>query len=440
MLHEIVPIVRVEDFYRDDHQIIYRAIRDLYDLGKPVDVLILSDELSRRGEYDKIGGFDTLSEILGGVPHAANAKYHAGIVREKSVIRQVIEASNEIIREGYSNSLTSDDVLEGAERRIFAIAEEGATGETVELCDVVTKAMDRIALRSESKHPITGVGTGYFELDDMTSGFQAEQLIILAARPSMGKTAFALNICEHVAVTLKKAVLFVSLEMGSMELVERLLCGRSRVDGQKLRSGQNIGTREMAQLGRAYEEMRETPLFIDDTPARNMLQITANARRLKMRKDLGLIVVDYIQLIDSEGDGRESRQEQIAKISRRLKTLGPRAESAGRRALAAQSRRRESRGSKAQDGRPPRVGRHRAGRRRDPPAAPPRILRRQRPARRGRMHHRQEPKRSNWDGQDDLPQEHHEVRKPCHGGRPDGRRRVLTRETVSGTVFPSLIG
>ena len=270
----------------------------------------------------RIGGDEALSQILLSVPHAANAKYHAGIVREKSVSRQVIESANEIIREGYSNSLTADALLEGAEKRIFAIAEDKASGETVELRDVVTKAMDRIALRSESNHPVTGLSTGYYELDDMTSGLQGEQLIILAARPSMGKTAFALNICENVAVELKTAVLFVSLEMGNLELTERLLCARSRVDGHKLRSGQNIGTREMAQLGRAYEELRTVPLFIDDTPARNMLQITANARRLKMRHGLGMIVLDYIQLVDSDSaDGRESRQEQISKISRRLKTL-----------------------------------------------------------------------------------------------------------------------
>ena len=182
------------------------------------------------------------------------------------------------------------------------------------------KAMDRIIERSESRHPITGVATGFFDLDDITGGFQHDQLIILAARPSMGKTAFALNICDHAAVTLKTPVLFVSLEMGKIELAERLICARSRVDGHKLRTGQNMGTREISQLSKSYDELRVASMFIDDTPARNMLQITANARRLKMRSDLGMIMVDYIQLIDSE-ETRDSRQEQIAKISRRLKTL-----------------------------------------------------------------------------------------------------------------------
>lgn len=232
----------------------------------------------------------------------------------------MIEAANEILREGYSNSFSSDDLLQSAERKIFAIAEEQSTGETVELKDVIVAAMGRISARAEDRHAVTGVGTGYFDLDEITGGFQGSQLIILAARPSMGKTALALNICEHVICDLKKAVLFVSLEMGELELVERLLSSRSRVDGHKLRTGKGLGQQDMVALGRGYAELRAAPLFIDDTPARNMLQVTANARRLKRRQDIGLICIDYIQLVDSE-ESRDSRQEQIAKISRRLKQL-----------------------------------------------------------------------------------------------------------------------
>jgi len=320
VLHEVVPILTVEDFYRDTHQILYRVIRDLYDLGKAIDAITLADELTRRDEIDAVGGVEFIAEVVNSVPHAANAKYYADIVRQKSISRKLIDSANEILKEGYSNNFTAEQLLEGAERRIFTIAEDQTKGDTVELRDVVIKAMDRIIARSESRHPVTGVATGYFDLDDMTGGFQQDQLIILAARPSMGKTAFALNICDHASVVMKQPVLFVSLEMGQLELAERLICARSRVDGHKLRTGQNMGTREISQLSKGYDELRTAPLFIDDTPARNMLQITANARRLKMRSDLGMIMVDYIQLIDSE-DSRDSRQEQIAKISRRLKTL-----------------------------------------------------------------------------------------------------------------------
>jgi replicative DNA helicase len=320
VLHDVVPLVTVDDFYRDSHQIIFRAIRDLYDLRKAVDGITLADELARRGELQAVGGAEGLAEIQNSVPHAANARYYAEIVRQKSIARQLIEGANEILREGYSNSYTAEQLLESAERRVFAIAEDQVKGETVELKDVVVKAMDRIVTRSEPDHPITGIDTAFHDLDDVTCGFQPNQLIIVAARPSMGKTAFALNVCDHVVVDLRKPVLFVSLEMGDMELAERLICARSRIDGHKLRTGQKLGTREMIQMSKAFEELRDAPLFIDSTPARNMLQITANARRLKMRADLKMVVVDYIQLIDTENT-RDSRQEQIAKISRRLKLL-----------------------------------------------------------------------------------------------------------------------
>jgi len=320
VLHEVVTFLGVNDFYRDTHQIIYRAMIDLYDLGKAIDAITLADELTRRDQFKAIGGDETLARILDSVPHAANAKYHAQIVRQKAVARMLIESANEILRDGYSNNFTAEELLETAEQKIFNIADDQTKGDTVELKDVVTKAMDRIARRSESRHPVSGVATGFFELDDITGGFQSDQLVILAARPSMGKTALALNICDHAAVINKTAVLFVSLEMGQLELAERLLCARSRVDGHKLRTGQNLGTREMTLLGKGYDELRSSPIFIDDTPARNMLQITANARRLKLRQNLGLIVIDYIQLVDAE-ESRDSRQEQIAKITRRLKTL-----------------------------------------------------------------------------------------------------------------------
>ena len=321
VLHDVVPLLKVEDFYRDTHQVLYRAIRELYDLGKPIDMISLGDELSRRDQLKAIGGTETLAEILSSVPHAANAQYYAQIVRQKSISRDLIECANEMLRDGYSNNFTSEQLLEAAERRVFSIAEDQTKGETVELKDVVTEAMDRIAAAERVAAPGLRSGDG-LSSSSMTSpaGFQPEQLVIVAARPSMGKTALALNICDHAAVTNKTPVLFVSLEMGRLELAERLLCARSRVDGHKLRTGQNLGTRELTLLGKGFDELRHAPLFIDDTPLRNMLQITANARRLKLRENLGLIVVDYIQLIDSD-DSRDSRQEQIAKISRRLKTL-----------------------------------------------------------------------------------------------------------------------
>jgi replicative DNA helicase len=321
VLHEIVPMLGVSDFYRDAHQAIYQAIRDLYDEGKGIDAVTLADELVRRDQFAKIGGDETLTEIVNSVPHAANAKYYAGIVREKSIGRQLIDSATEIIRDGYSNQYTAQELLESAERKVFAIAEEQIQGDTLDLKDVITLAMDRIAKRAETGgHAVTGVASGLIDLDDITGGFQPGQLVVLAARPSMGKTALAINICDHAAMEEKVAVLLVSLEMGHMEIAERFLCARSRIDNYKLRTGTGM-SREFSQLTKAWNELKDAQIFIDDTPARNMLQITAAARRLRLRSKIGLIVVDYIQLVDSE-DSRDSRQEQIAKISRRLKTLG----------------------------------------------------------------------------------------------------------------------
>jgi replicative DNA helicase len=321
VLHDIIPVLKAEHFYRDSHQVLYRAIRDVYEQAKAVDSITLEDELRRRGELEKVGGLDAIVQILGSVPHSANARYYAQIVREKAVARELIETANEMLRDSYSNNFTADELLTNAERRVFAIAEDQVAGETVELKDVIVQAMDRIDARVHAKHPLMGVGSGFLDLDDVTTGFKGQQLIIVAARPSMGKTAFALNICEHAAIEQQTAVLFVSLEMGSLELTERLLCARSRVDGHKLRTGKGLSPHDSRQLVQAYGEYRgAAAILIDDTPARNMLQITANARRLKLRQKIGLIVVDYIQLIDSE-ESRDSRQEQIAKISRRLKML-----------------------------------------------------------------------------------------------------------------------
>ncbi|MFO0889852.1 MAG: replicative DNA helicase [Isosphaeraceae bacterium] len=320
VMHDVAQFLTPDDFYREAHQTIYRAISDLYDQGKAVDAVTLADELIRRDQYKLVGGDEILMEIANSVPHAANAKYHAEIVRQKSISRQLIQGATDIIRDGYSNLYTAQQLLESAEQKIFTIAEDQIRGETHEIKGVLERAMNQIAKRAQEKHPVSGVSSGFHDLDDFTNGFHPDQLIIVAARPSMGKTALMLNVCDHAAITMRVPVLAVSLEMGNLEIGERLLCARSRVDGHKLRTGHGLDYRELNKLAKAYHEMEGAPIFIDDTPARNMLQITAMARRLKLRQDLGLIVVDYIQLIDAE-DNRDSRQEQIAKISRRLKTL-----------------------------------------------------------------------------------------------------------------------
>jgi replicative DNA helicase len=320
-LHDIVMFLRAEDFYRDAHQVIYASIRDLYERGKAVDAVTLAEELKRRGQFDAVGGHEILTEIVESVPTAANAKYYANIVKEKSTNRQLIESATEILSDGYSNQFTSHELLEAAERKIFSIREDQVRGETLEIKDIIKLAMDQIAMRAETGgHAVTGLGSGYIDLDDKTGGFHPGQLIVLAARPSMGKTALALNIADHVSVELNIPVLFVSLEMGHIEIADRLLCARSRVDGSKIKRGVGLGPRDLSALGKAFQVLSEHAMFIDDTPSRTAMQIAASARRIRRRNEIGLLVVDYIQLVDSD-ETRDSRQEQIAKISRRLKGL-----------------------------------------------------------------------------------------------------------------------
>jgi replicative DNA helicase len=320
ILHDIVAVVRPEDFYRDTHQLIFAAIRDMYEGRKGIDAVTLAEELEKRGQFEQVGGNEMLAEITEIVPHAANGKYYAEIVREKSINRQLIEFATEIIHEGYSNQQTAEELLESAEKKIFSIAEDQVRGEVVEINEVLSQAMDRIMTRADEPHAVPGVSSGFADLDDITWGFEPGQLIILAGRPSMGKTALVLNIAEHVAINLKVPVLFVSLEMGHMEIADRLLSARSGIDSHNLRTGRGLGHEQMIALSKAFQELSQGQILIDDTPSRNMLQIAASARRLRHRKNIGLIVVDYIQLVDSE-DSNDSRQEQIAKISRQLKTL-----------------------------------------------------------------------------------------------------------------------
>jgi len=320
VLHDVVGIIRVEDFYRDTHQVIFAAIRDMYEGRKGIDAVTLAEELEKRGQFEFVGGNEMLAEITGAVPHAANGKYYAEIVRQKSINRHLIEYATEIIREGYSNEYTGEQLLESAEKKIFSIAEDQVRGDVVEINEVLTQAMDRIMARADAPHAVSGIASGFADLDDITWGFEPGQLIILAGRPSMGKTALALNIAEHVAINLKVPLLFVSLEMGHMEIADRLLSARSGIDGHTLRTGRGLGHDQLRALSKAFQELGQGQILIDDTPSRNMLQIAANARRLRHRKNVGLVLVDYIQLIDSD-ESRDSRQEQIAKISRHLKTL-----------------------------------------------------------------------------------------------------------------------
>jgi replicative DNA helicase len=320
VIGDVLQIIRPDNFYFDAHRKICQAIITLYDRANPVDLQLLAEELKNRKQIEEIGGYGYLGDLWEAAPTAANAEYYAKIVRDKAIIRHLIYSSNEVLRDAYDQAMPADELLESAERKILDIAEMGITGQTFTLAQALTEAYDRIDTRQQNDQTsISGLPTGFIDLDEKTAGLQNSELIIMAARPSHGKTALAMNIARHVAVEDNQPVFVVSLEQSRIELAERLLCCQARVDSHKLRKG-HLGSEDMQKLIEAGGTLRNAPLFIDDTPGQGMLRIAANARRLKLREKIKLVVIDYLQLIEPD-NRRDNRQEQVAQISRRLKFL-----------------------------------------------------------------------------------------------------------------------
>jgi replicative DNA helicase len=320
VIGDVVQIVREEHFYADAHQKIYRGIVTIRDRGQPVDLVILAEWLREQKLIEDIGGYAYLADLWDAAPTAANAEHYARIVRDKAVTRELIHVGTEILRDAYDQVMPADELLESAERKVFDIAEMGITGQTCTLQQAINMAYDRIDSRAERGHlSISGLPTGYADLDELTAGLQNSELVIIAARPSVGKTAFALNIARHLVVEDHQPVLFVSLEQSRIELAERLLCCQAKIDSHKLRTN-FLSSDDMDRLMGAADVLRAAKLYIDDTPGLGMLRIAANARRLKLRNDIKAVIVDYLQLIDPD-NRRDNRQEQVAAISRRLKFM-----------------------------------------------------------------------------------------------------------------------
>ena len=321
VIPEAINLVKAEHFYVFGHQKIYEAITKLNDdAGKPADIVTVAEYLIQEKLIDDVGGMPYLAELWDAAPSAAHYRQYAEIIRQKAIVRNLIHACTDLQAEAYDLTLKPEELLDSAERRILEIAEIGLTGNTVTLHEAIQEAFQRLDQKTKPGHEFSGVRTGYIDLDNLTAGFQKNELIIIAARPSVGKTAFALNIARHVVVEEGLPVLFVSLEQAKIELADRLLCCQGRVDSHRLRRG-HLNTDESTRLHVANEALGGgAKLFIDDTPGQNMLRIAANARRLKKREDIRLVMIDYLQLIDPD-DRRESRQEQVSGISRRLKFL-----------------------------------------------------------------------------------------------------------------------
>ena len=319
-IDEVGESLKAEHFYSDAHQKMYSAIHRLYENGiRGIDAITLAEELVRSGHYEDVGGAGYLAQILEAVPHAAHVRYYATIVREKWMQRSLIYACTEILSESYEASDDVEGLLQSAERRIFSILEsQGDTG-SFAIADILLETFARLEERQSKAGDVTGITSGFTDLDHQTTGFQPTELIILAARPSMGKTAFVCNIAEAVARRSGKGVLLFSLEQSNLELAERFLSITARIDGHALRSGTLTDAQHDAMV-QASDDLSKLPLFIDDKPGRTMTQVAAIARRQHRKSPLGVVIIDYLQLIEPD-DRNSPREQQIAQISRRLKFL-----------------------------------------------------------------------------------------------------------------------
>ncbi|AST05934.1 replicative DNA helicase [Anoxybacillus flavithermus] len=309
-----------EDFYRAAHQKIFRTMLQLSDRGEPVDLVTVTSELADANALEEVGGVSYLTELANAVPTAANVHYYAKIVEEKSILRRLIRTATSIAQDGYTREDEVDDVLNEAERKILEVSQRKNTSGFQNIKDVLVQAYDNIEMLHNRKGEITGIPTGFIELDRMTAGFQRSDFIIVAARPSVGKTAFALNIAQNVATRTGENVAIFSLEMGAQQLVMRMLCAEGNINAQNLRTGK-LTPEDWGKLTMAMGSLSNAGIFIDDTPNIRVSEIRAKCRRLKQEQGLGMILIDYLQLIQGSGRNRENRQQEVSEISRSLKAL-----------------------------------------------------------------------------------------------------------------------
>ena len=316
---DVIEKLGRDAFYRVEHQYIFDALIGLYEKnkGEGIDAVLLRDELEKRKVLDEVGGVEYIARILESVPSAASVEYYAGIVKDKMLLRELISAASGILDDAYNQTGETAETLDESERRIFAVTDKNISGNAVALKDLVTRAYELIEKRQGSH--VTGLATGLHELDDLTCGLQNGEMIIIAGRPSMGKTSLVLNIAEHVGVEQRIPVAVFSLEMGRQQLAERFLCSNSEVDAQLVRKG-ILSTEHYEKLVEACGTFSEAPIFIDDTSTLTPLEVRAKARRLKSMHDIQCIMVDYLQLMHL-GGRIESRQQEITTISRYLKGI-----------------------------------------------------------------------------------------------------------------------
>ncbi len=321
--NKIAELVRPDDFYRGPHKHIFEVMSDLYSRGEPIDIITVSELLNDKEMLDAAGGRPYLMDLAMSVATTENIVYYSKIIRNKSLLRQLITAGNEIAGSGYEMH-AAEEAIDKAQAQIFEIAQHGTPNDLSHIKDILPTSFNQIEERCANKGSLMGVGTGFYDLDAYTSGLQKSDLLILAARPSMGKTAFCLNIVTHVALREHRPVLVFSLEMGKEQLVLRMLCAEAEIDAQKIRTGE-MGEHEFAKLNQAMGKLGDAPIYIDDTPGLTVMEMRAKARKVQMEsgEDIGLVVIDYLQLMSGpSSSGNESnRTQEISQISRGLKGL-----------------------------------------------------------------------------------------------------------------------
>lgn len=318
-IHKVQELLQPEDFYREAHRVIFEVVSRLANKGEPVDIITVSEELKQQNMLEKIGGIPYLTALANAVPTAANVEYYAKIVEEKALLRAIIRVSTDIVGMSYEGSQEVDVILDEAEKQIFQITQKRNVKGYVSLKSILIETFERIESLYESKGGVTGLPTGFGDLDRMTAGLQPSDLIILAARPSMGKTTFALNMASHAAIDLKIPVVMYSLEMSKEQLALKMLCSEAGVDNQRIRTGTLLDA-DWPRLSHALGKLSDSMMFIDDTPGATVLDIRAKSRRIKAEFGLGMIVIDYLQLMTSRGK-TENRQQEVSEISRSLKSL-----------------------------------------------------------------------------------------------------------------------
>lgn len=313
-------ILLADDFYHNAHKQIFETMLRLSDLGKAIDVVTVTEELSAKKEIEDVGGLSYLLELANAVPTAANVAHYAKIVEEKSLLRRLIRVATKIVEDGYTREDEVEALLGEAEKKMMEVANRKNAGDFKHVKDVLVETFDNIEQLQSQKGDVTGIPTGFRDLDNITAGFQRNDLIIVAARPSVGKTAFALNVAQSVAVQARENVAIFSLEMGAEQLVMRMLCAEGNIDAQVLRTGA-LTTEDWGKLTMAMGSLSNSGIFIDDTPGVRINEIRAKCRRLAQEHGLGMILIDYLQLIQGSGKPGENRQQEVSEISRSLKHL-----------------------------------------------------------------------------------------------------------------------